>query len=51
MNRPELPDVPDLPSLPDMPALPDVVPDFVSGVLDSAAEAVPLLIDVSIALV
>jgi hypothetical protein len=34
-----------------MPALPDVVPDFVSGVLDGAAEAIPLFVDVTIALV
>lgn len=53
MNRPESPDAPDLPDvgLPELPSLPNAAPDFVTGVVDSALEAVPLEIDITLTMV
>jgi hypothetical protein len=39
------------PSLPELPSLPDVVPDFVTSILDGVLDVVPILIDTSLTLI
>lgn len=40
-----------MPGMPEIPTLPDVVPDFVTSILDGVLDVVPILIDTSLTLI